>query len=42
MTKLPLLKEALDWLPPVKIHCSNLAADALHAAIQVKKIIKVF
>ncbi len=26
--------EALDGLPPVKQHCSNLAADALHAAIE--------
>ncbi|MEA1944094.1 MAG: Fe-S cluster assembly scaffold protein NifU [Euryarchaeota archaeon] len=26
--------EALDGLPPVKLHCSNLAADALHAAIE--------
>lgn len=26
--------EALDGLPPVKMHCSNLAADALHRAIQ--------
>jgi len=26
--------EALDGLPPVKMHCSNLAADALHQAIQ--------
>ncbi len=26
--------EALDGLPPVKMHCSNLAADALHLAIQ--------
>lgn len=25
--------EALDGLPPQKLHCSNLAADALHAAI---------
>ena len=24
---------ALDGLPPVKMHCSNLAADGLHAAI---------
>lgn len=32
--------EALDGLPPLKMHCSNLAADALHKAIedyQVKK-----
>ena len=26
--------EALDGLPPVKLHCSNLAADGLHAAIK--------
>ncbi|MEN6461336.1 MAG: Fe-S cluster assembly scaffold protein NifU [Syntrophomonas sp.] len=26
--------EALDGLPPVKMHCSNLAADALHNAIK--------
>ncbi|UCF49351.1 MAG: Fe-S cluster assembly scaffold protein NifU [Thermoplasmatales archaeon] len=25
--------EELDGLPPQKMHCSNLAADALHAAI---------
>jgi nitrogen fixation NifU-like protein len=25
--------EALDGLPPVKMHCSNLAADAVHEAI---------
>ncbi|UCF78064.1 MAG: Fe-S cluster assembly scaffold protein NifU [Candidatus Eiseniibacteriota bacterium] len=25
---------ALDGLPPVKMHCSNLAADALHKAIK--------
>lgn len=25
--------EALDGLPPNKLHCSNLAADALHKAI---------
>jgi nitrogen fixation NifU-like protein len=26
--------EALDGLPPQKMHCSNLAADALHHAIE--------
>jgi len=25
---------SLDGLPPVKMHCSNLAADALHGAIK--------
>ena len=25
--------EALDGLPPIKMHCSNLAADALKNAI---------
>ena len=25
--------DALDGLPPAKMHCSNLAADALHEAI---------
>ena len=26
--------ESLDGLPPIKMHCSNLAADGLHAAIK--------
>lgn len=26
--------EALEGLPPIKIHCSNLAADGLHAAVE--------
>jgi nitrogen fixation NifU-like protein len=26
--------ESLEGLPPVKMHCSNLAADALHVAIE--------
>jgi hypothetical protein len=26
--------ENLEGLPPVKMHCSNLAADALHGAIE--------
>ncbi|MTI80086.1 MAG: Fe-S cluster assembly scaffold protein NifU [Firmicutes bacterium] len=26
--------EELDGLPPQKMHCSNLAADALHAAVE--------
>ncbi len=29
-----MVAEALGGLPPKKMHCSNLAADALHAAIQ--------
>jgi nitrogen fixation NifU-like protein len=30
--------EALDGLPPQKMHCSNLAADAMHKAIEDYKI----
>lgn len=30
--------DALDGLPPIKMHCSNLAADGLHEAI--KKYLK--
>ena len=26
--------DALDGLPPIKMHCSNLAADGLQAAIE--------
>lgn len=26
--------DALDGLPPIKMHCSNLAADALHEAVK--------
>ena len=26
--------DALDGLPPIKLHCSNLAADGLHDAIK--------
>ena len=26
--------DALDGLPPIKMHCSNLAADGLHRAIE--------
>jgi nitrogen fixation NifU-like protein len=29
-----MVAEALGGLPPKKMHCSNLAADALHAAIE--------
>ncbi|HWR30259.1 MAG TPA: Fe-S cluster assembly scaffold protein NifU [Negativicutes bacterium] len=29
-----VVAEALDGLPPVKLHCSNLAADALQEAIK--------
>jgi nitrogen fixation protein NifU and related proteins len=29
-----LVAEMLDGLPPNKMHCSNLAADALHKAIE--------
>ncbi|MDP1809001.1 MAG: Fe-S cluster assembly scaffold protein NifU [Actinomycetota bacterium] len=29
-----VVAEALDGLPPQKMHCSNLAADALHLAIE--------
>ncbi len=27
--------DSLDGLPPIKMHCSNLAADGLHAAIKI-------
>jgi nitrogen fixation NifU-like protein len=27
------LAEALNGLPPIKMHCSNLSADALHEAV---------
>jgi len=29
-----MVADALGGLPPVKMHCSNLAADALHKAIE--------
>ncbi len=32
------LAEALDGLPPQKMHCSNLGADALHKAIEDYKV----
>lgn len=28
------VSESLDGLPPIKMHCSNLAADGLHDAIK--------
>lgn len=28
------VKDALEGLPPLKVHCSNLATDALHNAIK--------
>lgn len=28
------VSDSLEGLPPIKEHCSNLAADALHAAIE--------
>ncbi len=28
------IKDALDGLPPIKVHCSNLSADGLHKAIK--------
>lgn len=31
------VSDALDGLPPIKMHCSNLAADGLHAAIKEYK-----
>ncbi len=30
--------EELEGLPPLKMHCSNLAADALHKAIEDYKV----
>jgi nitrogen fixation NifU-like protein len=30
--------EALDGLPPIKMHCSNLAEEAIHAAINNYKV----
>lgn len=29
-----IVAEELDGLPPIKMHCSNLAADGLHVAIE--------
>ena len=31
------IAKALKGLPPIKMHCSNLAADALHLAIKKYK-----
>jgi len=30
--------DALDGLPPIKLHCSNLAAEGLHEAIRNYKV----
>ncbi len=34
--------DELDGLPPTKLHCSNLAADAIHKAIENYKETKFF
>jgi nitrogen fixation NifU-like protein len=28
------VKDALEGLPPIKVHCSNLAAEGIHKAIE--------